>query len=299
MNRRRRAILIIHNPTAGWRRRRFLDAVLAGLDAAGCAVGLRLTTARGDAEAIAAREPLEAYDVIAVAGGDGTINEVANGLVKRDGGHLPTLAVIPTGSANVLAHEIGLAIAPEAAVGYLTAGSPRTIHLASVNGRMFLCMASAGFDAWVVSKVGARTKRMLGKGAYGLAAAAGMASWPARVLTIDADGTRLAATTAAVQNARRYGGPFVMAPGASVLSAGVELCMVAGTGRWPLMRCAADLALGRIGDSPVVERRSARRVTITGGTGPVQADGDLVGHLPAVIAADAARLELLFPSNFS
>jgi hypothetical protein len=75
--------------------------------------------------------------------------------------------------------------------------------------------------------------------------------------------------------------------------------MVADTGRWPLMRCAADLALGRIGDSPVIDRRSARRVTITGGTGPVQADGDLIGHLPAVIAADAARLELLFPSNFS
>lgn len=299
MIQRKRSILIIHDPVAGWRHRRFLDAVLAGLDAAGCIVGLHTNTTRGDAEAVAARGRLDAYDVIAVAGGDGTINEVANGLVKRDDGHLPTLAVIPTGTANVLALEIGLAITPQATVDCLTAGSARTVHLGSVNGRLFTCMASAGFDAWVVSKVSPRAKRALGKGAYGLAALAGTAIWRPRMLDIDSDGVRLAATTATVQNARRYGGPFIMAPGTDLTVARLELCMIAGSGRGALLRCGADLALGRIAESPAVVRRAVRRVTITGGAGPVQADGDMVGQLPAVITADAAQLKLLFPSNFS
>lgn len=298
MRQRKRSIFVIHNPVAGWRRKRFLDAVLAGLDDAGCTVGLRATEARGDAETIAATARLDGYDVIAVAGGDGTINEVANGLMKREQGVVPTLAIIPTGTANILAHEIGLTARPEPTVAYLVAGGARAVRLGTVNGRVFVCMASAGFDSWVVDHVNLRAKRLLGKGAYGLATIGGLLAWHPARLEVEADGQRFTAATVSVQKAQRYGGAFVMAPEASLTLPTVELCMVRDGGRAALVRCGADLALGRAAASPVIERVRARRVTISG-VGALQADGDVVGRLPAVVEADAMHLKLLYPRNFS
>jgi len=293
----KRSIFIVHNPVAGWRRRRFLDAVLWGLDEAGCMVGLRATQARGDAEDFAATAPLDAYDVIAVAGGDGTVNEVANGLARREDTRVPSLAVIPMGTANILAHEIGLAVNPRATVDYLMNGTGRTVRLGTVNDRVFVCMASAGFDARVVDQVSVRAKRLLGKGAYGLAALRGLAAWSDRPLEIEADGMHLTASTATAQKAQRYGGTFIMAPAASLSSPSVQLCAITRPGRGALVRCAIDLGLGRIARSAAVTSLAANTVTISG-TGPVQADGDVVDRLPVVIRADAVHLKLLYPRNF-
>ncbi|RDD62225.1 diacylglycerol/lipid kinase family protein [Ferruginivarius sediminum] len=101
-------VAVIHNPVAGWRRRRYLRRVIDALRERGCEVRLRRTTAPGDAHAFAAEA--EGCDVLAVAGGDGTVNEALNGLAGR---HVP-LSVIPLGTANVLAHELGLPRRPVA-----------------------------------------------------------------------------------------------------------------------------------------------------------------------------------------
>src|ERR1700748_1084353 len=107
---RRKRLLLIHNPTAGWRRRHRLQAVLDALDRDGCTVTLKETTCRGDAEAFARAARAEDYDRVVVAGGDGTMNEAINGLADR---RLP-LAIVPMGTANVLAAEIGLGLSPAA-----------------------------------------------------------------------------------------------------------------------------------------------------------------------------------------
>ena len=100
-----RRVLVIHNPTAGWRRRRRFERILSALIREGVAVDVRPTTKRGDAEAFARAADIHHHDVIAVAGGDGTINEAANGLFARQGtaAPVPALAIIPLGTANVLA----------------------------------------------------------------------------------------------------------------------------------------------------------------------------------------------------
>jgi len=99
-----RRVAVIYNPTAGWRRRWRFRRVLNGLTALGCSLSVFETTTRGDAESFAQALDTEAFDAVAAAGGDGTVNEVANGLAGRG---LP-LAVIPLGTANVLAAEIGM-----------------------------------------------------------------------------------------------------------------------------------------------------------------------------------------------
>src|SRR4051812_29081902 len=101
---RPRRILVIFDPAAGGNRRKALDAAVAGARALGCAITTYETSAPGDAEAIVRNTPPGAFDAIAAAGGDGTINEVVNGL---RGKAIP-LAIVPLGTANVLADEIGL-----------------------------------------------------------------------------------------------------------------------------------------------------------------------------------------------
>src|SRR5262245_61094358 len=104
----RRRLCIIHNPTAGARRQRRLAAVLAAFRELSCQVELRRTAGAGDGENLAVAAAREGFDAIVVAGGDGTINEVVNGLAAGSPGPgTPPLALVPLGTANVLAAELG------------------------------------------------------------------------------------------------------------------------------------------------------------------------------------------------
>src|SRR3954454_8864581 len=102
-----RAVLVIRNPMAGRRRRRLVDDVVQRVRSAGWAVDVIDTLAVGDARRLAEACDAGRYGVIAVAGGDGTINEVVNGLARRCD-TAPPLAIVPLGTANVLAHELGI-----------------------------------------------------------------------------------------------------------------------------------------------------------------------------------------------
>ena len=156
-----RRLLIIFNPAAGWRRRQRLAPVLTRLREHGCALVVRETQGPGDAERFAAEVDPDAFDIVVAAGGDGTVNETINGLARSG---LP-LGLIPLGTANVLAAEIGLRTDPASLARCLVFGEPRPIALGAANGRRFILMAGAGFDAQVVAGVSVPMKRWLGKGA--------------------------------------------------------------------------------------------------------------------------------------
>ncbi len=132
-------------------------------------IGLRAdpdeTTRPGDAEKTANLLQAADFDVVVAAGGDGTINEVANGLIKATGA-VPPLAIIPLGTANVLAEEIGLRGQPAAIAKAIACGDRITVHLGLANGRHFIMMAGVGFDAHVVANVDLALKRRTGKIAY-------------------------------------------------------------------------------------------------------------------------------------
>jgi diacylglycerol kinase (ATP) len=150
-----RRILIVFNPAAGRARRSRVDRVVATLQGFGCAVTVKETEAPGHAETIARDVADDDFDVIAAAGGDGTINEIVNGLK----GNNLALGVIPLGTANVVADEIGLCRSPAAVANALAHGPAKPIHVGTVNGRRFVMMASAGFDANVVSKISPPLKK--------------------------------------------------------------------------------------------------------------------------------------------
>ncbi len=292
-----RRLVVIHNPAAGQRRRRRTEATLALLRAAGCAIDLRPTAGPGDAEAIAAGIGAADADLLVVAGGDGTVNEVVNGLA-RAAGPVPPLAVVPLGTANVLAAEIGLACTPKAIADAILRGRPRKVHLGVANGRRFVLMAGVGLDAHVVAEVSLLLKRHAGKAAYVAGTLAQMLRYGFPVCRVDVDGVAHEARMAVVCNGRFYGGPFLAAPKACLEQPGLEVLLLSGAGAWNALRYGAALALGRLPLLADVRIVAGSRVRIEGVDGaPVQADGDVVARLPVEIEVAPECLELVYPAD--
>jgi len=290
-----RRVLVIYNPAAGqWRRRR-LRTTLAALKGLGCAVTLYATGKPGDAESLAATLTADEVDVVVAAGGDGTINEVANGLAVADGVR-PPLAIIPLGTANVLAQEIGLRGNPRAVARAIAHGAQMKVHLGRANGRYFLMMAGVGFDAHVVANVDLALKRRTGKIAYVVETLVQGLRYGFPPCHVTLDGKRHKARSVVVCNGRHYGGPFVAAPKASLTEPAFEVCLLKRGGWRHVIRYGIALVLGRLSSLPDVEILTAKTLTIDGEPGlPVQGDGDIVAHLPVTIQVAERTLELITP----
>jgi YegS/Rv2252/BmrU family lipid kinase len=290
-----RRILIIRNPVAGRpaarARYRHVVALLAEKD---CVVTERVTGARGDAERFAAEANRFHYDVVAVAGGDGTLNEVVNGL----GPDAPPLAVIPLGTVNLFAREIGLAREVEAIVGTILNGSLHAIRLGAINERLFLMVAGIGFDAHVVRGVGPRIKRALGVVAYALRFLFELFRFRFPRYAVEADGVRFSVASAVVAKGRYYAGPFVLAPNAGLAKPTLELCLFRVGGVAAALTYALALGLGWLARHPAISLVGAQVVLIDGPPGePVQVDGDTPPGLtlPARITLARQPLQVLMP----
>jgi len=290
-----RRVLVIYNPAAGqWRKRR-LRTTLAAMKGLGCHVSLFATGKPGDAEQCAASLSAEQFDVVVAAGGDGTINEVANGLAAAEGTP-PPLAIIPLGTANVLAQEIGLRGNPRAIARAIAHGAHITVHLGRANGRYFLMMAGVGFDAHVVANVDLALKRRTGKVAYVFETLVQGLRYGFPPCHVTLDGKRHKARSVVVCNGRHYGGPFVAAPKASLTEPAFEVCLLKRGGWRHVIRYGIALVLGRLAALPDVQIVTAQRLHIDGEPGlPVQGDGDIIAHLPVDISVADRTLKLVVP----
>lgn len=287
-----RKVLVIHNPTAGRRRRRKLAAVLRHLEQAGCAVTVRPTAARGDAEALARQAAAEDWDVVAVAGGDGTINEAVNGLYGRS---VP-LAVIPLGTANVVAAELCMPSDPEAIAGVIAEAPLQDIHLGTANGRLFVMMAGVGFDARVVEAMPAPVKRGLARGAYVLMFLAGLFRFSHSRFRVTVDGETHGAASAVIANGHFYAGRHTCAPLARLGEPLLYVCLFLRPGPLRALRYGLWLVLGRLEKLDDVLILPGEKVTIEGPAGePVQGDGDIIGRLPLAAGLAERTLRVVAP----
>ncbi|MEO1248398.1 MAG: diacylglycerol kinase family protein [Pseudomonadota bacterium] len=295
--------LIIRNPVAGWRRQRTFGAYVKALEATGAAWAERATSGPGEATRLAA-EVGPGFSAVIAAGGDGTINEVINGLVAlRDRqGWAPPLGVFPLGTANVYAAEVGLPFAPAELAECLVVGRTRPLRLGTVRElgeakapvRHFVLMAGAGFDAQVVSRVDPAIKKLLGKGAYAIETLGTIVRGDAACPTVMIEGRERPTSSAIVVNARYYAGRFVLSKKASPFSPGMDLCLFHKAGRQAAIGYLVRVALGQIENSPVYSIEHVASFDITGpGGSPIQADGDIVAHAPARISMAETALEAI------
>lgn len=284
--------LVIHNPVSGRRRGAFLSDVLSELSAAGCAVELYHTTAAGDAERRARDVDDGAFDGIVVAGGDGTINETINGLEDSS---LP-LGIIPMGTANVLAAELGLPTSAKAVADVLAQGNRRRIYLGNASGRRFAMMAGIGFDAHVVANLNAPLKRWVGKGAYVWQSCIEFMRYRPVLYRIRVDNTDWHAASAVIANGHFYGGRFVCAPEARLDEPRLHVCLFRRAGRLQVLRYGSALLMGRLNRLKDVAVVPATAVKVLDSEDePVQGDGDIVARLPATVSIETGGFDVIAP----
>ncbi|MDK3017293.1 diacylglycerol/lipid kinase family protein [Pseudodonghicola flavimaris] len=285
---------IIHNARAGGKtkRRERLRAVLARLEAAGHSHEIVTTASAGDAAAFARETTRAMADVLVVAGGDGTVNDALQGI----GPGTPPLGLIPLGTANVLAHEIGIGIDPARIAGCLMQGRIQPIHPGEVNGHRFMMMAGVGLDAQVVSDLRRSVKSRFGKAAYLIEVTRTLRRWRCEDICLSVDAAEHRAATLVVSRGKRYGGSFILAPRGDIAAPSFQITLFP-TGR-PLQVFARFVAipLGLLHRLNLVQQVEARGLEIAGPVGdPVQADGDIVAHLPARIRLSPEPIYLCMP----
>ena len=295
-----RKATLISNPKTGRyasRRLRPVEELVSSLEARGVAVDLKLTGAPGDATEFAARAARNGSSDVIVAGGDGTINEAIQGLA----GTKARLAIIPRGTANVLARELGLPLDDEQALNVAAQGKSRTIYLglaineATNEQRHFVLMAGIGLDASVVRRVQPSLKKRIGKGAFWVSGLSHLATWNPRPFTLEIDNRKYNATFAAVGKSARYGGDLAITPGARLDQREFEVCMIETTSRLRYLHLLSyAMRNGMPRDKPEV--RFVKAVSVrASGDAQVQVDGELLGHLPMRFEIAPHSLEVIVP----
>ena len=291
-------VLIVFNPVSGSGNRRIVEAVQQALSNRGCDVSLYPTQSAGDATRY-----LAAYegqlDVVAVAGGDGTINEVVNGLRERDNQSY-RLALIPTGTVNVLAAELGIGKTPEGIADIILQGREKPIYLGSVNDRRFVLMAGIGYDAWVVDNVDLALKKKVGKLAYVLSMLKQLRHFGKKTYQLTVDGERYQANSVVITNGRYYAGSFVLSRQADLSKPTTQVLMISGNSPLKFIGILLGLPLGIMEKMPGMKSIAGRHIQIeqlnaTGQREPVQADGDSLAELPLNLQMEDSPVRLLVP----
>ncbi len=280
-------ICIIANPAA-----RGVAMRLASLSRLTRNAVIKTTRSPGDAEAQTERAVEQGYGTIVAAGGDGTINEVVNGI----GNSNVALGILPMGTVNVFALELGIPFNLTAAWKVIRNGKIRAIDLASANGHLFVQMAGVGADAQVVERNNRHMKNVLGPLSYLLTATQVAAEKPPRLRVICEGQPTVEGSFVLVGNGRFYGGPFSLFTEADNQDGLLDVCVFKHMNYLALMRYLRGLLFGsltKFGD--VRYFKSAHLVVKADRHAPVEADGELAGHAPVEFSVRRRRLRVIVP----
>lgn len=283
MNKKCMTTCLFVNPTSGQHSAERLRLVLERLRAGGIVPEIFQVRTPAEISGYCARiNDEDALLLVIVAGGDGTFNAVVNGLNPGRA----TLAVLPFGTSNVLAAELGICSIDDG-VQRIIAGKtkPLSVGVLALEGRSlrFVLMAGIGLDGAVVRGVWPLGKRLLRQGAYALSALQCALAWDRAVFTVSSSAGELTCHSIIICNASRYGGNFILSPASSPFSSGLAAICITGNTRRTYLRCALDLVRGKAETSKNLFRISASSFDIEG-RHPIQVDGDFVGYGPVRIS---------------
>jgi diacylglycerol kinase (ATP) len=289
-------MLIIFNPTAGRRHRKTTEAVLDVLASAGARVELAETQHAGHATDLAREAAVRGINLVVAAGGDGTIAEVVNGLAGSDS----SLGIIPSGTANVLAHELALPFDPALIAALLTRGHARPIWPGLIewtaDRRLFVQMAGAGFDAEVVHRTKPWLKKALGGGAYMLQGLREAPRYPFPAIRVRLDGVETSTRSVVVCKGRYYGGRYTLAPSASPLKRGFTVALFDRGGPLAALTAGVAMPFNRLSCVAGLRLARAAHVEIAGEHIAAQVDGDAAGTAPISIQDASAPIRVVMPS---
>jgi len=292
---------IIFNPAAkGEKARRFVAQVR---DLAGEAV-LKPTRTPGEGRALARQAVLEGQEIIVAAGGDGTINEVVNGLADApDGFARARLGVVPLGTANVFARELDLPFRLPDAWAVIREGKEARLDLVQAdfeqNGKprrhYMVQLGGAGLDARAIELLKAGQKRALGSLAYVIAGLKALREAKAGIVAEDGH-RRVQGQLTMLGNGRLYGGSFTLFPHADLKDGKLDVTVFPQADIRTLIRFWLDYLGGRhegIGGSVQFQCAELTLRACSPSPVPFELDGDNVGYLPARFSVRPRRLRVV------
>jgi diacylglycerol kinase (ATP) len=282
--------LIILNPAARGERAQRQQARVQSLarDSVVCA-----TTRTGEAEAMARRAVEEGFEKIVAAGGDGTINEVVNGLAGTEA----TLGLLPIGTMNVFATELGLPVNDLEGCWNIVQGEhTRAVDLPKANQKFFVQLAGVGLDAQVVKETSTQLKRNFGPLSYLISAAQITARQPPRLFIQSEDASIDEGSFVLVGNGRLYGGPFPFFKHAALDDGLLDVIVFKRLGYLEIIKYLQDVVFSSEIRVPEVEYFQTRRIRVESDqTVPVELDGELVGNCPVEFTLQERALRVLAP----
>ena len=280
-------VCIIINPAA-----RGAKARLKKLEQLAHGAVIKTTSGPGDAEAQAERAVDQGYSTIVAAGGDGTINEVVNGIGLAS----VALGILPMGTVNVFAMELGIPFNLEAAWKIVRSHHIRRIDLASANGHFFVQMAGVGLDAQIVQRNNRDVKSVLGPLSYLLTATQVVAEKPP-VLRVLAEGRpAVEGSFVLVGNGRFYGGPFALFNEADSQDGLLDICVFKHRNYLALMRYFRGAVFGSLSKFSDVHYFKAGKLVVKANVPvPLEVDGELVGSAPVEFTLRRRKLKVLVP----
>lgn len=282
--------LVILNPAAHSDRANRWRSRVESL-AHGCTV--HATTRRGQAEMMARRAVGEGFKKIVAAGGDGTINEVVNGLA----GSAATLGLLPIGTVNVFAMELGLPSHNlEMCWDIIQSDNTRLIDLPSASGKYFVQLAGVGLDAQVVKETSAFLKRNFGPFSYLISAAQIATRRPPRLFIESENSATKEGSLVLVGNGRRYGGPFPFFKHAVIDDGLLDVVAFKQLGYLEIIKYLQEVFFSSDIRLPKVEYFQTRRLRVSSDQDvPVELDGELVGNCPVEFQMHERTLRVLAP----
>lgn len=288
-------IRVIYNPVAGPKMVRKIGSVREILSAEKIPFEIRETAGPGDA-VLLAREAAHAGMEAAIAvGGDGTVNEVANGLA----GSSTRLLVVPHGTGNVFADEVGLPGSVEGCLSLFSSGKTISVRLAKAGERHFLLLASAGFDAEVLERMGARGKHYLGIGAYFLAGAVHLLRQQPSLWVELPGKERMEVQAAIVCRGKKYGGGVIMAPSGNLEGDTLQVVALRRLGRLSILRFAWNILRGKHAGSPDVLIQETTSVLVRSRIpSAAQVDGEYLGTLPVRFEMTNVSVRVVVPPGY-
>ncbi|HEY5792242.1 MAG TPA: diacylglycerol kinase family protein [Chthoniobacterales bacterium] len=284
-------VLVILNPAARGDRARLLKQRIESLSLRAV---IRTTRAAGDAEALAERGVEQGFETIVAAGGDGTVNEVVNGIGESG---VP-LGILPVGTMNVFAMELGIPPGLEEAWRVIDQGRVREIDLPVCNGEFFVQLGGVGLDAEVVKATTVESKKALGPLSYVLSLAQISAQVPPR-LHITAEGVgKREGRFVLVGNGRFYGGPLVLFKDARVDDGLLDVVIFKNQSPWDVVRYVQAIVFGSHPALPDVEYFQTRAIRVEGHESiPYEVDGELSGTLPCEFSFAESKLRVRAPAK--
>lgn len=288
----RQRFLLVHNRLAGRHGGRKVQDVVARLLLQGAIVTFLPEGLATLPNAIASSPP---FDAVIAAGGDGTVRALASQTSLRD---IP-IGVVPTGTGNVLSHEVGLPNSARGLADVLLNGPVRDFQGGLANGEPFYLMAGVGFDGAVIRYLDTPTKRLLGRLAYTAPVLRALATPPPE-LDVEVDGKGYHANWVVAAKARRYGGAFVMAPAAGLDRPDLVAVLLHAPRRRQLVSQLLALAAGRLQHASGVTMLPCQSLSVRSrGPVPSEIDGDPFQVTPLSITAGGATVRLIVPEGYA